>query len=148
MPLTDVSVRKAKGRATAYKLADGGGLYVLVRSSDARYWRMDYRWGGKRRTLALGVYPMVSLAEAREKRNQAKKLLASGIDPSAQRKLERLVAKAAADNTFRLVSEEWLGKLAKEGRAPLPWARSHGCLNWHIPRSANGRWRRSRPPNC
>ena len=67
MPLTDVSVRTAKGRATAYKLADGGGLYVLVRSSDARYWRMDYRWGGKRRTLALGVYPMVSLAEARKK---------------------------------------------------------------------------------
>ena len=96
MPLTDVSVRKAKGRATAYKLADGGGLYVLVRSSDARYWRMDYRWGGKRRTLALGVYPMVSLAEARKKGNQAKKLLASGIDPSAQRKLEGLLAKAAA----------------------------------------------------
>lgn len=126
MPLTDVSVRTAKGRATAYKLADGGGLYVLVRSSDARYWRMDYRWGGKRRTLALGVYPMVSLAEAREKRNQAKKLLASGIDPSAQRKLEGLLAKAAAENTFRLVSEEWLGKLAREGRA----AATLGKITW------------------
>ena len=87
---------------------------------------MDYRWGGKRRTLALGVYPMVSLAEAREKRNQAKKLLASGIDPSAQRKLERLLAKAAADNTFRLVSEEWLGKLAREGRA----AATLGKITW------------------
>ena len=126
MPLTDVSVRTAKGRATAYKLADGGGLYVLVRSSDARYWRMDYRWGGKRRTLALGVYPMVSLADAREKRNQAKKLLASGIDPGAQRKLEGLLTKAAAENTFRLVSEEWLGKLAREGRA----AATLGKITW------------------
>lgn len=117
MPLTDVSVRKAKGRPSPYKLADAGGLYVLVRSGDARYWRMDYRWAGKRRTLALGVYPSVSLAEARGKRDQAKKLLASGVDPSAQRKLERLAAKSAADNTFRLISGEWLAKLAREGRA-------------------------------
>ena len=117
MPLTDVSVRKAKGRATPYKLTDGGGLYLLVHSGDARYWRMDYRWGGKRRTLAFGVYPSVSLAEAREKRNQAKKLLASGADPSARRKLERLAAKTVAHNTFRLISEEWIGKLAREGRA-------------------------------
>jgi integrase len=117
MPLTDVSVRKAKGRATPYKLTDGGGLYLLVHSGAARYWRMDYRWGGKRRTLAFGVYPLVSLAEAREKRDQAKKLLASGADPSARRKLERLAAKTAAHNTFRLISEEWMGKLTREGRA-------------------------------
>ena len=117
MPLTDIAVRRAKGRVTPYKLADGGGLYVLVRSGDARYWRMDYRWAGKRRTLALGVYPSVSLAAAREKRDQARKLLASGVDPSAQRKLERLAAKAAADNTFRLIAEEWMAKLAREGRA-------------------------------
>jgi hypothetical protein len=117
MPLTDIAVRKAKGRATPHKLADGGGLYLLVRSGDARYWRMDYRWAGKRRTLALGVYPSVSLATARERRDQARKLLASGVDPSAQRKLERLVAKAAADNTFRLISDEWMAKLAREGRA-------------------------------
>jgi len=106
MPLTDVTVRRAKGRTGPYKLTDGRGLYVLVRPDGARYWRLDYRWSGKRRTLALGVYPTVSLLEAREKRDRAKKQLASGIDPSAQRKLEKTASKVASGNTFRLVAEE------------------------------------------
>jgi hypothetical protein len=85
MPLAEVRVRAAKGRATPYKLSDGGGLYLLVRPDGARYWRIDYRWHGKRRTLAVGVYPSVTLSEARAGRDLAKKQLASGIDPSAQR---------------------------------------------------------------
>ncbi len=79
---------------------------------------MDYRWAGKRKTLALGVYPAVSLAEARDKRDLAKKQLAAGADPRTQRKLERLKSELAANNTFRAVANEWLAKLAREGRAP------------------------------
>jgi integrase len=117
MPLTEVKVRNAKGRATAYKLADSRALYLLVRPDGARYWRMDYRWHGKRRTLALGVYPAVTLSEARTRRDLAKKQLALGIDPSAQRRRDKIASKAASANTFRLVSEEWMAKLEREGRA-------------------------------
>jgi integrase len=117
MPLTDVTLRRAKGRAASYKLTDGAGLYVLIRPGGARYLRMDYRWQGKRGTLAFGVYPSVSLSEAREKRDQARKQLASGKDPAAQRKLEKANAKLVAQNTFRLISEEWVAKLAREGRS-------------------------------
>jgi hypothetical protein len=117
MPLTEVKVRNAKGRAIAYKLADSGALYLLVRPDGARYWRMDYRWHGKRRTLALGVYPAVTLSEARTGRDLAKKQLASGTDPVAQRRCDKIASKAASDNTFRLVSEEWIAKLEREGRA-------------------------------
>ena len=65
MPLTDTRVRNAKPQAKAYKLSDGGGMYLLVTSDGARYWRLDYRFVGKRRTLALGVYPIMTLAAAR-----------------------------------------------------------------------------------
>jgi integrase len=117
MPLTELKVRNAKGRAAAYKLADARALYLLVRPDGARYWRMDYRWHGKRKTLALGVYPAVTLSEARMGRDLAKKQLASGIDPSAQRRRARIASKAASANTFRLVAEEWMAKLEREGRA-------------------------------
>ena len=66
MPLTDKTTRNAKGREAPYKLFDGGGLHLLVRPDGARYWRMDYRFAGKRRTLALGIYPSITLAAARE----------------------------------------------------------------------------------
>jgi integrase len=117
MPLTDIVVRKAKARAVPYKMADGGGMYVLVRPDGARYWRMDYRWEGRRRTLALGVYPSVSLSNAREKRDQAKKQLAAHTDPATQRKLDKIASNAASKNTFRLISLEWVQKLTREGRS-------------------------------
>jgi hypothetical protein len=117
MPLTDIVVRKAKARAVPYKMADGGGMYVLVRPDGARYWRMDYRWEGRRRTLALGVYLSVSLSNAREKRDQAKKQLAAHTDPATQRKLDKIASNAASKNTFRLISLEWVQKLTREGRS-------------------------------
>ena len=117
MPLTEVKVRNAKGRAAPYKVAGVRALYLLVRPDGARYWRMDYRWHGKRRTLALGVYPAVTLSEARTGRDLAKKQLASGVDPSAQRRRDKIALKVASANTFRLVAEEWMAKLEREGRA-------------------------------
>lgn len=126
MPLTDIVVRKAKARLAPYKMADGGGMYVLVKPDGARYWRMDYRWEGRRRTLALGVYPSVSLSDAREKRDRAKKQLAAHTDPATQRKLDKIASNVASKNTFRLISREWIEKLMREGRSP----RTLSKINW------------------
>jgi integrase len=117
MPLTDIAVRKAKTTDRPIKLSDGGGLYLLVRPDGARYWRMDYRWAGRRGTLAFGVYPTVTLAEAREARTRAKKQIAAGLDPATQRKLEKIASATANKNTFRAVADEWLQKAVREGRA-------------------------------
>ena len=88
MPLKDVTVRKAKPSAKPRKLSDGGGLHVLVQPTGSKLWRLAYRFAGKQKTLALGVYPIVSLEEARRRREEAKKLVARSIDPSVQRKAD------------------------------------------------------------
>lgn len=108
MALTDTFVRqvKHKGSAAGEKHADGGGLYLLVKSV-GKYWRMDYRYAGKRKTLALGVYPAVSLAKARKGRDQARELLAEGLDPSASKRAERMATAVAAANTFEAVACEF-----------------------------------------
>jgi hypothetical protein len=85
MVLIDPAVRNAKGREKPYKLSDERGLYLLVNAA-GKYWRLDYRFAGERKTLALGVYPDVSLANAREKRDVARKQIADGIDPSIHRR--------------------------------------------------------------
>ncbi|HCY61425.1 MAG TPA: integrase [Oxalobacteraceae bacterium] len=106
-PLTDIQARTAKAKAEPYKLSDGGGLYLLVNKDGARYWRMDYRHTDKRKTLALGKYPEVSLAEAREKRTAARKLLNEGVDPGEHKKEQRQSKIAAAANTFEKLAREW-----------------------------------------
>ena len=109
MPLTDTTFRNAKPKEVLYKLFDGGGLHLLVHPNGGRYWRMDYRSNGKRGTLALGVYPTVSLAEARAKRDKAKKQIAAGINPAAQRKLDRLASKLLQRTHFgQLRRSGWL----------------------------------------
>jgi len=97
--LTDLALRGAKPTAKSYKLSDSGGLYLLITAKGQRYWRFDYRFMGKRKTLALGVYPSVSLADARLKRNDAKKLLADNKDPSEKRRIDKLTAHISAENT-------------------------------------------------
>jgi integrase len=108
MPLTDTRVRNAKPNDRAYKLGDSGGMYMLVMPDGARYWRMDYRFLGKRRTLALGVYPTVTLSQARVRREEARKLLASNIDPAAAKKAAKRASKFGSANTFEAVAREWL----------------------------------------
>jgi integrase len=117
MPLTDTAVRGAKAGNKPQKLSDGGGLFLLVQPSGSKLWRLAYRFGGKQKTQALGVYPNVSLAQARGGRDEAKKLLARGIDPSAQRKRDRQIAATSAANTFKVVAAEFVEKLEREGRA-------------------------------
>jgi integrase len=107
VPLTDIQPRTAKPKDKPYKLADGGGLYLLINTDGAKYWRMDYRLGGLRRTLAFGKYPQVSLAEAREKRTQARKLIDQGTDPSQAKRLDKAEKARATANTFEAIAREW-----------------------------------------
>src|SRR3546814_326967 len=109
------------------------GLYLLVRPDGARYWRMDYRHAGKRGTVALGIYPQVSLEEAREKRASARKLLDKGINPSAYKKLTRGVSAIGAGDTFNVVADEWLGKLEAEGRSPATLIKLRWLLDFARP---------------
>lgn len=107
MPLKDTEVKNARAAPgkTLTKLPDGKGMYLLVNAS-GKYWRLDYRHGGKRKTLALGVYPEVTLKQAREKRDAARRQLAAGIDPGAAKKAAK-VADAGADS-FEAIAREWL----------------------------------------
>ena len=109
MKLNARQVDAAKPKEKAYKLADGAGLYLEVVPSGSRYWRMKYRFNGKEKRMAFGVYPAVSLAQARALRNKAKKKLAEGIDPSFAKKEEKLVRDVRLHNTFQAVALEWHG---------------------------------------
>ena len=108
MALTDTFVRQVKptGKPTGDKHTDAGGMYLLVKAA-GKYWRMDYAHSGKRKTLALGVYPAVSRAKARQRRDKARELLAEGIDPSAAKRAEKLATTIAAANTFEAVAREF-----------------------------------------
>jgi len=111
MALTDTFVKNTKptGRPAGDKYRDGGGMYLLVNGS-GKYWRMDYRFAGKRKTMALGVYPAVSLAKARKRRDAARELLAEGVDPSTAKQDAKQATADAAANTFESVARAWLGK--------------------------------------
>lgn len=109
-PLTDLAIRKAKPATKPLKLFDGGGLYLYVTPAGGRLWRQKYRWLGKEKTLSHGRYPVVSLADARRRRDEAQRLLATGIDPGAHKKAARAVAIEHAGNSFEAVAREWLAK--------------------------------------
>ena len=108
MPLTDTKVRTAKPKDKPYRLADGGGLYLEVMPNGSKYWRWKYRFDGKEKRLALGVYPQVTLAAARSKRNDQQKILREqGSDPSQARREGKIAAKIRAGHTFEGVAREW-----------------------------------------
>lgn len=130
MALTAVAIRNAKGRTKPYKLTDSDGLYLLVSPAGARYWRMNYRYLGKQKTLAFGVYPDIGLAEAREQRDAARKVLARGDDPGEQIKLERIAATVAASNSFKAVADEWLLKVEHEGRSAVTMKKLRWLLDF------------------
>src|SRR6516225_3181094 len=108
MQLTDMRIRSAKPSGKAYKISDGGSMYLLVVPTGARYWRLDYRFAGKRRTLALGIYPDVTLASARGRREEARAMLAKGIAPAQAKRATKRLSKLASENTFEAVAREWL----------------------------------------
>ncbi len=120
MALSDTAVRNSKhsGKPAGDKLADGGGLYLLTKAS-GKYWRMDYRFAGKRKTLALGIYPAVSLAQARSAREKAREDLAADIDPSMSKRIAKVAMKHAAENTLEAVAREFYAKQQDT------WSESH-----------------------
>ncbi len=107
MPLTDIKVKTAKPMDKAYKLTDGGGMYLLVKPNGSKYWRLKYRFVGKEKMLSIGVYPDVSLADARQKRDEARKILAAGGDPGEVKKADKLAQKLSSENTFEAIAREW-----------------------------------------
>lgn len=110
MALTDTFVRQVKptGKPAGDKHADGGGLYLLVKPQ-GKYWRMDYRFAEKRKTLALGVYPAVTLAQARKRRDEARQHLAHDVDPGLLKKAQKIALAASSENSFEAVAHEFFG---------------------------------------
>lgn len=121
MPLTDTAIRNAKpgrtpkGEATSrpYRLADGSGMYLEVAPAGGKWWRLKYRFGGKEKRLSLGTYPEISLAAARQRRDEARRLLAAGTDPSEHRRAEKVARSIAQANSFEAVAREWHAQKAK-----------------------------------
>lgn len=110
MPLSDTAIRNAKPADKPQKLADGGGLYLLLNPNGSRWWRLKYRAGGKEKLLSLGTYPDTGLKDARDRRDAARKLLAAGVDPGEERKAQKAAAFDRAGNGFEVVAREWLSK--------------------------------------
>jgi len=105
--LADVNIRKAKPREKAYKMTDGGGLYVQVEPTGGKLWRFEYRFEGKRKKLAMGKYPDVTLQEARKRHQEARTQLANGIDPSAVKKAQKMAGAERSANSFEVIAREW-----------------------------------------
>src|ERR1700690_2577983 len=121
MPLTDAKIRNAKPLKKTFKLYDTGGLHLEVSPAGGRWWRLKYRFGGKAKRISLGVYPDVSLRDARERRDTERKLLAQGIDPSANRKAEKSAQADRAANSFETIAREWFAKFSPS------WAPAHAA---------------------
>lgn len=119
MPLTDIEVRKSKPREKTYRVSDGKGMYLEITPTGARYWRLKYRHLGKEKRLALGVYPEVTIKDARVKRDAARILLSQGLDPGAEKKAKKIAAVASATSSFESVAREWFSKYAPN------WVASH-----------------------
>ena len=117
--LTDKALKNAKPKETQYKLFDGKGLFLLVKPDGKRYWRMKYRHNGKEKLLAIGTYPTVTLAMARDKAREAREALQQGSDPSAQRQQDKLLRQHTAENTFNAVAAEWFAKQSRH------WSETH-----------------------
>ena len=115
--LSATAVKQAKPREKPYKLSDRDGLYLLVQPNGSRLWRMNYRFHGTQKTIAFGRFPELGLADARERTLEARRLLADGIDPNEQKKLDRIAASIAQANTFKSVADDWLEKVKLEQRS-------------------------------
>lgn len=120
MPLTDTAIRSTKPSAKPTKLSDGGGLYLLLNPNGSRWWRLDYRFMGKRKTLSMGVYPDVGLKDARIRRDDARKLLAADVDPGENRKAVKASKIAESANSLEIVTREWYAKYS------TTWNEAHG----------------------
>ncbi len=133
MPLSDVALRSLKPAAKPAKLSDGKGLFLLVNPNGSRLWRMAYRFAGKQKLLSFGAYPEVPLKEARERTDEARKMLRDGVDPSAQRRLDRIAAANRSAVTFEAVAEELMEKKLREGRTADTIKKKRWALSFAYP---------------
>jgi len=124
MPLTDAALRALKPTEKPRRYSDGGGLFIEVTPAGGKLWRLAYRSGGKQKLLAIGSYPVVSLADARAERERAKRLIHDGVDPGEKKKLDKLSAAASRAATFGAVADELLEKKEREGRAAQTLAKT------------------------
>ena len=129
MVLAQFSIAKAKPKETPYKLSDGNGLHLLVNPSGSKLWRLRYRFGGRQKMIGLGSYPEVSLAQARDKRDEARKLIAAGTDPSQKRQLDKVAAAVSAKNTFGAVAADYIERLEANGAAASTLNKNRWLLN-------------------
>lgn len=129
---TEIYYRNLKPAEKDYKSSDSGGLYMLVTKSGSKLWRLSYRYGGKQKLLAIGQYPVVKLADARTKRDAAKKLLTDGVDPSEDRKTQRRAASIARSNNFKTVADELMDKYRAEGNAEATLKKKQWLLDFAI----------------
>ena len=120
VPLTDTSIRNAKPGAKPIKLFDERGLFLLVTPTGGKWWRLRYMFDGKEKLLSLGVYPDVSLKDARERRDEARKLVANGVNPSENRKIQKSARADLVANSFEVITREWFAKFAST------WVSNHG----------------------
>lgn len=112
LPLSDIQVRNAKPKDKDYRLTDGDGLYLFCHTSGGKLWRMDYSFNGKRLTMAFGAYPSVSLADARQRREDAKKLIANGVNPQEIKKAQKAATVSSNENSFEVIAREWHSKFS------------------------------------
>ena len=125
-PLSDTKVRSAKPQTKEVKLFDGGGLFLLITPTGGKLWRFKYRYAGKEKKLTLGAYPEISLSDARQRREEARRLLANGVDPGETKKAQKAAKISDAENSFEVVAREWHGKFLHtwtEGHAETIMAR-------------------------
>ena len=134
MSLTELEIRAAKPGASIVKLSDGAGLQLWVSPDGAKRWRMAYRFAGRQKVLAIGVYPAIGLREARDKREEAKRLLANGQDPSLAKKQAKAAQAAASANTFDAIAAELLAVKRREAKAD----RTLTKLEWLVIFPQNG----------
>ena len=117
--LTYIQINAAKPREKAWSLSDSQGLYLVIQPNGSKLWRFKYRFLDKQKNLHLGGWPTISLADARVRRDEARKKIAEGVDPALEKKRARIAAKYAAANTFEAVAREWLEKCERDGLAPV-----------------------------
>ncbi|MEV5032490.1 tyrosine-type recombinase/integrase [Sphingobium sp. LMC3-1-1.1] len=128
------TVTSARPREREYKLTDGAGLYLLVKPNGRKLWRLNYAYLGKQRTLSFGAWPDVGLADAHERRDEARKLIAAGLDPSHEAKLAEARAMLSEENSFKLVAEEWVAKQEREGMSEVTLSKIRWLLAKAYPR--------------
>jgi hypothetical protein len=131
------TIANAKAKERPYKMFDGGGLHLYVKPNGSKLWRLTYSWLGKQKTLSLGQWPDLGLADARGKRDEARRVLASGIDPSHQQKIDAAKARLEENDTFKSVAVEWIAKNEREGMAEITLGKIRWLLDKAYPKIGN-----------